>query len=33
MYSHVDSKQNSGEMDEIKARVEDLRKKNGYGEL
>jgi deoxyribodipyrimidine photolyase-related protein len=33
MYSHVDSKQNSAEMDEIKARVEDLRKKNGYGEL
>ena len=33
MYSHVDSKQDGDEMEEIKARVEDLRRKNEFGEL
>ena len=33
MYSHVDSKQESEEMDEIRGRVETLREKAGYGEL
>jgi hypothetical protein len=33
MYSHVDNKQESGDMDEIRARVEDLREKERYGEL
>ena len=33
MYSHVDSKQESGEMDEIKERVEDLRRTQSHGEL
>jgi deoxyribodipyrimidine photolyase-related protein len=33
MYSHVDSKQDSGEMDAIKDRVATLREKAAYGEL
>ncbi len=33
MYSHVDDKQESGDMEEIRARVEDLREKERYGEL
>ena len=33
MYSHVDSKQDSGAMDDIKDRVETLREKAAYGEL
>jgi len=33
MYSHVDSKQDSGEMDAIKDRVATLREKATYGEL
>ncbi|PSQ36307.1 cryptochrome/photolyase family protein [Halobacteriales archaeon QS_9_70_65] len=33
MYSHVDSKQESGEMDDITERVEDLRRTQSHGEL
>ena len=33
MYSHVDSKRESGAMDDIRARVAELRNKNDYGEL
>ena len=33
MYSHVDSKQESGEMDEVTERVEDLRRTQSHGEL